>query len=248
MVKYFAVAAALKAFSSTRGTERAYRKLGNALGGRHRGTARIPFYYFERVERNVSLCRKYSLLKPGDSVLEIGTGWVHWEALTLRMFFDFGATLYDVWDNRQFDAVPAYVRQRLLFLESKKEFGDAERAKSWAQKILATENFDEFYELCGFEYALDSGGEMRALPDERFALILSGGVLEHVNRSSVAACIASMARVLKPGGHCIHSINITDHLYLYDRSVSPKQYLKYSDTVWRRFFENGVQYINRIQI
>lgn len=45
----------------------------------------------------------------------------------------------------------------------------------------------------------------------------------------------------------MHEINIADHLYNYDRSVSPKQYLTYSESQWRLWCENGVQYINRIQ-
>jgi hypothetical protein len=56
-----------------------------------------------------------------------------------------------------------------------------------------------------------------------------------------------IARVLKPGGYSCHSIQIGDHLYAYDTSVSIKQYLHYSDRTWRRWFENDVQYINRLQ-
>jgi len=53
--------------------------------------------------------------------------------------------------------------------------------------------------------------------------------------------------LLKPGGISIHSINVRDHLYSYDHSVSPKQYLHYPNRVWSLCFENDVQYINRIQ-
>ena len=46
---------------------------------------------------------------------------------------------------------------------------------------------------------------------------------------------------------CYNSINIRDHLYQYDSSVSRKQYLHYPHWVWGFCFENDVQYINRIQ-
>ena len=36
---------------------------------------------------------------------ELGTGWIHFYSLYLRLFFDFRGTLYDVWDNRQLHAL-----------------------------------------------------------------------------------------------------------------------------------------------
>ena len=55
-----------------------------------------------------------------------------------------------------------------------------------------------------------------------------------------------MASLLVRGGLGIHYINIADHLY-YDPSASPKHYLTYSESQWRFWRENDVQYINRIQ-
>lgn len=54
-------------------------------------------------------------------------------------------------------------------------------------------------------------------------------------------------RVLQPGGYSIHIIGLDDHLAHYDKNVAPKNYYRYSDTVWRLFFQNKLQYFNRIQ-
>ena len=56
-----------------------------------------------------------------------------------------------------------------------------------------------------------------------------------------------MHRILKPGGWTIHSIDTADHLEHYDRSMSPKMYLTFSERQWRCLYENEVQYINRVQ-
>jgi hypothetical protein len=48
-------------------------------------------------------------------------------------------------------------------------------------------------------------------------------------------------------GYSLQKIDLQDHLYYYDLSTSPKQYLKYSDTKWKRWFDNNVQYFNRLQ-
>jgi len=249
MLKYYLTAAALKGASCCSTTRKAYRFWGNTFGQRQRRNQPMPFYYLERVKRNVSLCTKYDLLKPGDQLLELGTGWVHWEALTLRLFFEFQATLYDVWDNRQFDALKIYMRQLGSALKQKKIQipGDVPKALRAAEQICRLDTLDQLYDLMGFKYVLDPAGELKGLPDEAFAIVISAGVLEHVHVDSIGNCLTGMTRTLKPGGHGIHSINITDHLYLYDRRASPKQYLRYSERMWKTFFENQIQYINRLQ-
>ena len=71
-------------------------------------------------------------------------------------------------------------------------------------------------------------------------------MLEHVNINIIPSYINDICRILKKGGYSVHRINLTDHLYAYDKSVSPKQYLKYPPAIWDLFFQNSVQYINRI--
>ena len=88
MGKYFAVAIGLKAFSSCPPMRRVYRVLGNRLGGRERALGRMPDYYVERVKEMLELARTYGIVKDGARVLELGTGWLHWEAMTMRLFFD----------------------------------------------------------------------------------------------------------------------------------------------------------------
>jgi hypothetical protein len=249
MIKYHLTAIALKGFSSCKPARSVYRGLGNWLGGRKRATGKMPSYYFERVERNVALCLKYGPLRADDLVLEIGTGWVHWEALTLRLFFDFQAVLYDVWDNRQLNALKSFVRQ----LEER--FGekgflegcDFDRARSLIRKIEGATTFDDLYGMLGFRYVLDRTGLMKCLPRDAFRVAISAGVMEHIAEETAPQFVSNMASLLAEGGLGIHSINIADHLAIYDRSASPKQYLTYSERRWRLCYQNGVQYINRIQ-
>lgn len=249
MIKYHLAALALKGFSSCETARNLYRGLGNRLGGRKRTVSEMPSYYFERAERNVAWCRKYRPLRADDLVLELGTGWVHWEALTLRLFFDFQAVLYDVWDNRQLRALKSYVRQ----LEER--FGqngflegcDFDRARSLTKKIEGAETFDDLYGILGFRYVLDPTGLMESLPRNTFCLAISAGVLEHIPAATAPQFVSNLASLLVGGGLGIHGINISDHLSMYDRSANPKQYLTYSESQWRLWYENSVQYFNRIQ-
>jgi hypothetical protein len=249
MIKYHLSALALKGFSCCEPARNIYRGLGNRFGGRKRSFGEMPAYYFERAERNVTWCLKHGPLKADDLVLELGTGWVHWEAITLRLFFDFQAILYDVWDNRQLNALKSFVRQlagqfgQKSFLEG----CDFEHARSVVGIIEHAETFEELYRALGFRYVLDPSGLMGSLPRNSFRLAISAGVMEHIQAHDAPQFVSNMASLLVPGGICIHGIALMDHLAFYDHSASPKQYLAYSDSQWKFWCENGVQYINRIQ-
>ena len=249
MIKYHAAALALKGFSCCEPARKLYRGLGNRLGGQNRAIHAMPAYYYDRAERNIRWCLKYAPLQATDTVLELGTGWVHWEALTLRLFFDFQAVLYDVWDNRQLSALKSFVRQlgNRLGRDGFLDGCDFDRARSLIGKIEQVQTFDELYELLGFRYVLDPSGLMESLPRGAFRMNISAGVMEHIPAETAPQFVANMASLLAPGGLGFHSIALMDHLAFYDRSASPKQYLAYSDSQWKFWCENGVQYINRIQ-
>ncbi len=108
-------------------------------------------------------------------------------------------------------------------------------------------SFDEIYKAFGLKYFIEPAGKLDSFKDESFDIIVSAGALEHMPSTELTKLSDEFYRLLKPGGYTIHSINLTDHLYLYDKSVSPKKYLMFSDTVWESFFENKVQYFNRVQ-
>jgi SAM-dependent methyltransferase len=249
MIKYAATASVLKAFSINRPTRQLYRALGNKLGARSRARSQMPAYYMERVQRMLDLAGRYQLLPEGARLLELGTGWMHWEALTTRLFFNIEADLYDVWDNRQLDALKSYITQ---FLDRSGQLTgitpeQRDRAASLCARILESPSFEALYALLGFRYVLDEQGMLGTLKDESYDLVVSAGVFEHLPREGVPEYIRQTNRVLEPGGYAVHSINTADHLHLYDRTTSPKNYLRYSDKSWRLFFENQLQYINRLQ-
>jgi SAM-dependent methyltransferase len=248
MIKYVAAAMTLKAFSANPVTRRIYRKLGNRFGATKRATGVMPSYYFERVSRMLRLHQRYGTVKNGDRLLEVGTGWLHWEAMTCSLFFDIQGVLFDVWDNRQLGGLKNYVGQLDAMLDKLDLQGlDLDRVRRLIREIGRMQNFEDIYRLLGFQYCVDESGRLRQLEPASFDVVVSGGVLEHVERDSAAALVNDFATVLKPGGYSCHSIHIGDHLSRYDRSVGPKQYLRYSDRSWRRWFENRVQYINRLQ-
>lgn len=239
---------ALKAFSCSNLTKRAYRALGNNLGGKKRAMGQMPSYYLNRINHMLRLARSYGVPKDGDRLLELGTGWLHWEAITARLFFDIRGILFDVWDNRQMNGLKNYLGQLENMLD-KLDADNAQRAYAYRliSQIKKARTYQELYKLLGFEYVIDPRGSLNLLEKESFDLVVSAGVLEHISAKDASGFVSGIAILLKPGGHSVHSISIRDHLHAYDNKVSRKQYLQYPDWAWRLCFENDVQYINRIQ-
>jgi SAM-dependent methyltransferase len=251
MLKYISVALCLKGFSCGSPMRRLYRKLGNSVGGKRRANGQMPRYYVKRIARMLRLAHQYGIVRDGDRIIELGTGWLHWEALTLRLFFDIEAVLFDVWDNRQLASLKNYVGQLKVLLRHAPELDLSQsqltRAESLIALILKVESFEELYKLLDFQYVVDSSGSLRQFPDDAFQLVTSAGVLEHVVLDAVPTLVGESNRILKPGGWASHCIDMSDHLAHYDTTVSKMKYLSFSELTWKSVFENKVQYINRIR-
>jgi len=245
MMRYVLAAAALKTFSLNSGTRKLYRWMGNKVGGRNRvERADLPNYIL-RGDLFVELCRKYGAVKDGDQLFELGTGWMHWYALYLRLHFNVRIATLDIWDNRQFDGLQGtFKRLQAAFAQR----GDPPAVMENLRTLLASTSFEDLYSRLGLTYTIEPTGSIAALPDGSQDCAFSFHVLEHVPAGNVPQLCRDMYRAVKPGGYSIHQIGIDDHLSHYDRGASHKQYLSYSDTAWDLLFENEVQYQNRIQM
>lgn len=245
MLRYFASAMALKAFSVNHLTKRLYRTIGNSLGERRRKRGTHVDAYIERGNLFRELSAKYQITNTGDRMLEIGTGWVHWHSIYHRLFHDVEITMLDVWDCRQFGAI------RTVFGTVKNEIDAILRENPTASRNLSTtlaaESFADLYRDLGLNYRVEETGSLDFCENESLDCVFSFHVLEHVPKENVENLVASIHRVLRPGGFSVHQIGIDDHLQHYDPKMSTKNYIRYSDRTWKLLFENGVQYFNRLQ-
>ncbi|HEY1125174.1 MAG TPA: methyltransferase domain-containing protein [Sphingobium sp.] len=248
MLRYVLAATALRAFSMNGATKWVYRNLGNLAGGRRRAKGIEP-HYIHRAAENLAYIESFGAIADGHQLMELGTGWVHWESLFTRLFYDVKVTLFDVWDNRQFPGFLGFASELRLQLRNQVDRpGDQiDRAEALLDRILACTSFDDVYKLLGFNYIIDPTGSLKAVPDGSIDLVISSDVMEHVPRGSIATLIQDFRRVLKPGARVAQQIVEKDHLTIYAPAAHPKAYLRYDERTWRRWFENDVQYVNRLQ-
>jgi Methyltransferase domain len=244
MLKYVAISTAAKAFSLNDTTKSAYRRLGNVVLEKMRVSGGINQPYLDRAARLVDYCDRLELLAPGDRVLELGTGWVHWEATVLRLFFDVEVTLYDVWDNRLLGAYTSWLGQLHDRIDAAFAHLPAERraqAKKIARQAMQVRTFEELYETLNFDYVVDPTGALEGVRRNHYALAVSADVLEHVQGEQLPDYLSAMRRCLVPGGASVHQIDLVDHFHYFDVGTSPKNYYRYADETWRRWFESDVQ-------
>jgi SAM-dependent methyltransferase len=249
MVRYLMVAAALKLLSTCPQTRRAYRWLGDQWWAKRRIRLGLPKSYVDRATQIHGLFEKHNFIEKGDQLLEIGTGWLHWESVVIRSFYNVKITLFDVRDCRQLQVLKRYSAEfaGLVCEEMDTTPMQCEHVRNMLGVISSASSFDDLYHLLGFHYVIQPSGTLDCFQDESFAAIFSYSVLEHVKKDILSEYIQDFGRLLKPGGYSIHTIDMGDHLSYYDRSVSVKNYLRFSDAAWKRWFENEVQYFNRVQ-
>ena len=248
MLRYFLAANSLRLASFNGVTRAAYRNLANLVGGRRR-RREIRSGYIQRANQNLCFVEQQGGIADGMRVLEIGTGWVHWEALFFRLFYDVELVLFDVWDNRQFEGFINYVRQLRIRLRAEvdRPSEQIDRAEAMLDRISQCTSFEQFYDLVGASYVIEPGGSMGAIADQSIDLAMSSDVLEMVDARALPDLVGHLFRVLKPGSLTAHQIVFGDHLRIYDRTVHPKQYMAFTEGQWLRWFENEVQYTNHWQ-
>ncbi|NTW48590.1 MAG: class I SAM-dependent methyltransferase [Chlorobiales bacterium] len=248
MVNYYlTLPLTYKILSSTPLTRTFYRKLSNILGDRLKSKQGLNQFRVDQGRKIVDLLKQYSDIKDGGTALEIGTGWIHWYANFVRVFYDLKIDLFDVWDNRQFNTMKQYLSELPNFLSPE------ERAVcnlSLIEKASSAESVEKFYELLNYTYTINPKGTLTDYPSEKYNMVFSVYVLANIQRSLLYnGYIKDLYRVLKPGGYSIHIVDSGDqYRHMDTKNTHIKEYLKISDTTWKRYFENSLHYFNRMQI
>lgn len=108
MIKYFIAALACKLFSLSSGTRKFYRILANNIGEKIRVSKRLNEFHVNQAKEVLQILSKYHIGQKGNKLLEVGTGWMHFESIVIRLFHDVRIITYDICDNRQLLALKKF--------------------------------------------------------------------------------------------------------------------------------------------
>jgi len=122
-----------------------------------------------------------------------------------------------------------------------------------AQKLYPNLNLDELIEINHKEIILKTTQlqfeKLDMTQDQitfnnKFDLIISNAVLEHISKKDLSKAIENMNMLLKKGGIMVHAIDLRDHFNMN----FPFNFYKYSEYEWNKLVCKTQFYTNRLRL
>lgn len=188
---------------------------------------------------------------PGGRFLEIGSGW--YPTFPLCLYLGGARSVYTVDLRREMKrrlTLDCAVRIALKVPEIAKATGRDARAVFAEQQALVRALLrgasveDATGGVVRYSAPADAGATDR--PDASVDVVFSNRVLQHVERRTIERSLAEAGRILRSGGIIFHSANCTDHYAHSDPTINQLNYLRYSETQWKKW-NSAILHQNRLR-
>jgi len=190
--------------------------------------------------------REFSVL--GATLFEIGTGWYP----TLPICFSLAGAkriiTYDI--VRHIDADLTFrmisaLKSHLELIAEACSVSVDEIHDRYLELLQATD-IDALLRCARVEYCAPADARAAKLAPDSIDLVYSNSVMEHVPKDSIRDLMCESRRILRPGGLALHNVACNDHYAHLDSQISSVNYLRYSESQWRKW-NNSLQYQNRLR-
>jgi hypothetical protein len=197
--------------------------------------------------------KEYGESIKGRSLLEVGTG--HIPLAPIGFFLSGAKQIITVDLHRRIDW--GLTRKSLKWIASHRN----EVESLYQEDVVSSPVFKERFaiiekhrdapqcllEMAGIEYLAPMDAAKINFPKNSIDYHFSINTLEHINARNLRDIFFEARRILKSKGVAIHFIDLTDHFYHQDKSISSINFLKYSDSCWDRIAGNEFAYCNRLR-
>ncbi len=146
---------------------------------------------------------------------------------TLDFFLDYSE------DQRLWKFLPMASRARIEDLRNALKMIDAFGVFKTMEKLHVHAIVEKSGNICPGCHSID--------------LIVSNNTFEHIPQSGLLEWLKAFKKILSTDSVMSHFVDSRDHYWYFDTSISPLNFLKYSDEQWK-LFSNGVLYQNRLMI
>jgi SAM-dependent methyltransferase len=184
----------------------------------------------------------------GSTLFEVGTGWYP----TLPICFSLAGArriiTYDVVRHIDTDLTFRMIAALESHLESIAEAcgTSVDEVHDRYLELLQAEDIDALLKRARVEYCAPTDARATKLAPDSVDLVYSNSVMEHVPKDLIRDLMSESRRILRPGGLALHNVACNDHYAHLDPRISFANYLRYSESQWRKW-NNSLQYQNRLR-
>lgn len=170
----------------------------------------------------------------------------HFDGIDDVRLFEFGAgwdLFYNVWfyahglNNQTVVDLNPYLKPDLVNHEVKR-LRDIEIDSVIRMPEGEINNKQDLSKL-GIDYLAPCDARQTGIEAESYDLIVSTNTMEHIHHKDLALILKEAFRLLRPGGIISSKIDYADHYYYADKSISPYNYMQFSNEDWQRYNSDG---------
>ena len=144
-------------------------------------------------------------------------------------------------------SVAEMVRQREQVKAIFQNLADGGEIDARLDALRAARDASAALGIARIDYRAPADASRTGLPDGSIDVHFSYTVMEHIPAEVLAAILGEASRVLAPGGFACHHIDLSDHFWHHDASISAINFLRFSEGEWARYAGNQFAYHNRLR-
>lgn len=188
----------------------------------------------------------------GARAMEIGTGW----GLNMPMvLFVCQAQSIKTYDLHRLLNARMVLGQIAVIREQRREVreillpvADEREVDRRLDALCQLKSLDELLDLASIEYYAPADATDTGLPDHSIDIQVSKTVMEHVPQEVIVRLLKESTRLLSAKGVVAHQIDTSDHFSHIDPTISPINFLQFSDAQWQKYGGNQFAYHNRLRM
>jgi Methyltransferase domain len=230
------------------GKQTLYRQLQRHCGGLVKGYDHS--FLLSEAARMAGMLRNAGLDLEGAAVMEVGTGWRVDMPIGLYLC---GARRIVTCDlNRYLDKrltldTVHYVADNAERIRNLFPFVEPSLLEARIAKLRRVTAVEELFRATGIEYYAPCDCADTNFAEGSIDLHYSYTVFEHITSSTLEAILREANRLLSDRGVAFHHIDLGDHFAQVDSSITPANFLQFSEADWHSYARTPWSYHNRLR-